>query len=48
MAPDFSGVEVEENIRGHHHDAVARRVIVAVTKDRLPDLTLDDIVFDFL
>ena len=48
MAPHFGRMQVQENIRRYHHDAVARRVLVAMAKDRLPNLVFDDIALDFI
>ena len=46
MAAHLGGMEMEKNVRRHHHDPVARRVLVAVAKNRFPDVAFDDIVLD--
>ena len=48
MAPDLGRVEVQENVGRNHHDAVPRRVFVAVAENRLPNVAFDDIAFDFI
>jgi hypothetical protein len=46
MAPHLGGMKMKKNVRGDHHHAVSRCIFIAVTKDRLPDVTLKDIAFD--
>jgi coproporphyrinogen III oxidase-like Fe-S oxidoreductase len=48
MAPDFGGMQVKKNVGRHHHDAVARRVVITVAKNRLPYVTFDNIAFDLI
>jgi hypothetical protein len=39
-------MQMEKDVGRNHHHPVTRRVIVAMTKDRFPNLALDDIVFN--
>ena len=48
MASNLSGMKVEKNIGRHHHDAVTWRVLVAVAKDRPPDVAFDNIALDLI
>jgi hypothetical protein len=48
MAPDLGGVEVQKDVGCYHHDSIARRVFIAVAKNRLPNLAFDDIVPDLI
>jgi hypothetical protein len=48
VTPHLGGVEMKKNVGGNHHDPVTRRVFVTVPEDRLPDMTLDDVAFDFI
>ena len=41
-------VQVQPDVARHHEDAVARRVVVAVPEDRLPDLRLGDLALDLV
>ena len=44
----LGGVQVQPDVARHHEDAVARRVLVAVPEDRLPDLRLHDLALDLI
>ena len=43
MAPNFGGMEMQKHVGRHHHDAVTRRVVITVAKNRLPNMAFDDV-----